>query len=236
MAHPSAPIDQVLRGQHSLPFFGLSLLLPRTHLARVCMREEKHRLRAEAVVRRGSLSRSQLSLWNRLIQEKVLRFSPYLASRAVALYSATGNEVATEGIHDHAVKTGKKLFYPKLGTGKDLALIRVESQEELRAGHYGILEPTGERVMTEKDREGLVVFVPGLAFDLQGNRLGRGGGWYDRVLGLLGKGPKLVGLAYELQLIAELPAEQWDQKVHFIITEKRVIDCGNVLCRSGRGG
>lgn len=200
------------------------------------MRERKHRLRAEAVSRRGSLSDSERSLWNRLIQEKTLHFSPYLASRAVALYSATGNEVATEGIRDHALKTSKKLFYPKLGTGKDLALFQVASADELGVGRYGILEPTGEREMTEKDREDLVVFVPGLAFDLQGNRLGRGGGWYDRVLGLLGEGPKFVGLAYEFQLVAELPAEEWDQKVHYIITEKKIIECGNVLCRSARGG
>lgn len=199
------------------------------------MREEKHRLRAEAMARRRSLSASELSLWNRLIQEKVLHFSPYLVSRAVALYSATGNEVATEGIRDQAVNAGKKLFYPKLGTGKDLALVQVESAEELKVGRYGILEPTGEREMTEKDQEGLVVFVPGLIFDVQGNRLGRGGGWYDRVLGLLGDGPKFVGLAYEFQLVTELPAEGWDQKVHYIITEKKIIDCGNVLCRSGRG-
>lgn len=197
------------------------------------MREEKHRLRAEAVARRRSLSPSELSLWNRLIEEKVLQFSPYLACRAVALYSATGNEVATEGIRDHALRAGKKVFYSKLGTGNVWILIRLESAGELRAGHYGILEPTGESEMTDKDRQGLVVFVPGLVFDLQGNRLGRGGGWYDRLLGLLREGPKFVGLAYEFQLVAELPTEGWDQKVHYIITEQRIIGCGDVLCPSG---
>ena len=78
-----------------------------------------------------------------------------------------------------------------------------------------------------------MLFVPGLAFDLEGNRLGRGGGWYDRVLAGLGKAVKRVGLAYEFQIMERLPVEAWDQKVHQIVTEKRVVDCGNLESQSG---
>jgi 5-formyltetrahydrofolate cyclo-ligase len=54
----------------------------------------------------------------------------------------------------------------------------------------------------------------------------RGGGWYDRVLSGLGNRGFFVGLAYECQLVDDLPAESWDQKVHLLITEKNQIDCG----------
>ncbi len=198
------------------------------------MREKKHRLRARALLRRESLSTSEICLWNHRIQERVLHFPPYLVSCSVALYSSTGNEVATNEIRDHALRVRKKLFYPKLGRGENLDLVQVGSAEELRAGGYGILEPTGNKTITRRDQESLVVFVPGLTFDLQGNRLGRGKGWYDRVLELIGEGAKFVALAYEFQVVEELPVEGWDRKVHYIITERRIIDCGDILCRLGR--
>ena len=197
------------------------------------MGEKKQTLRAAALLRRDSLAAPELTLWSRLIQERVLYFSPYLISRSVALYSPIGNEVATEAIRDHALKARKKLFYPKLGNGEDPALIQVELVEELKPGRYGILEPTGEKIMTQEDQERLVVFVPGLAFDLQGNRLGRGKGWYDRVLELLGEGARLVALAYEFQIMEQVPAESWDRKVHHIITERRIIDCRDAPSLSG---
>ncbi len=197
------------------------------------MREKKHRLRAKALLRRESPSTSELCLWSHLIQERVLHFFPYLLSRSVALYSPIGNEVATEEIRDHALETRKKLFYPKLGKGENLDLVQVESAERLRVGRYGILEPVGDKIITKQDQEGLVVFVPGLAFDLQGNRLGRGRGWYDRALDLIGGGARFAALAYEFQVEEELPAEGWDRKVHHIITEKGIIDCGDIPSRSG---
>ena len=194
---------------------------------------KKQTLRTAALLRRDSLTTAELALWGHLIQERVLHFSPYLVSRSVALYSPVGNEVATEEIRDHALKVRKKLFYPKLGRGENLALVQVESASELKPGRYGILEPTGEKIITKEGQERLVVFVPGLAFDLQGNRLGRGKGWYDRVLELLGKGSRLIALAYEFQIVEQVPTERWDRKVHHIITERRIVDCGDIPSRTG---
>lgn len=197
------------------------------------MGEKKQTLRAKALQRRDSLTASELRLWSRLIQESVLHFSPYRLSCSVALYSPVGSEVATEEIRGHALISRKRLFYPKLGSGDNLALVQVEFPEELKPGRYGILEPAGEKIMTQEDQERLVVFVPGLAFDLQGNRLGRGKGWYDRVLELLGEGPRLIALAFEFQVMERVPAERWDRKVHHIITERRIIDCRDAPSLSG---
>ena len=198
------------------------------------MGEGKHSFRASALLQRGSLSISEATVWSRQIQERALQFFPYTLCRSVVLYSPIGNEVATEMIRDDAFTTGKKLFYPRLGTGnrESLDFIEVESTEEFKAGRYGILEPTGEKTITKQDKEGLVVFVPGLAFDCQGNRLGRGKGWYDRALKMLGDGPRIVALAYEIHILEKLPANRWDRKVNHIITEKRIINCGEPLRQS----
>jgi len=189
------------------------------------MGDQKQILRDRAVRKRESLSEAEVRLGNQRVQERVLQFSPYLVSPSVALYSPIGKEVATEQIRDHALKAGKKLYYPKSGEGEDGAFIRMRSVGELRPGRYGILEPTGSEGLTQSDQESLVVFVPGLAFDLAGNRLGRGKGWYDRAVEGFADGARFVALAYEFQIMEQIPVEAWDRRVHYIITEERTIDC-----------
>ena len=197
------------------------------------MGDTKKILRARAVRIRDCLAPSEIAPKSRLIQRRALRFTPYLHSRAVALYSQCGNEVATEDIRAHALKTAKKLFYPKFGTGTGLRLVRLEEPGPMTPGRFGILEPPGDRTLTQDDEEGLVVFVPGLAFDLYGNRIGRGNGWYDRLLTALGSQVRCIALAFECQMVDEIPADSWDRKVHHIITERRVIDCGDLPSDAG---
>lgn len=128
----------------------------------------------------------------------------------------------------------KKLFYPKMGTDKRVGLVQVHGADDFQPGAFGALEPTGDSVLADADRVRLVVFVPGLAFDLTGNRLGRGWGWYDRVLSLLPEGTPFVGLAYEFQVLESLPAERWDERMSHIITDKRIIQCGLRTSPSGQ--
>jgi 5-formyltetrahydrofolate cyclo-ligase len=197
------------------------------------MREKKHSLRAAALVKRSLLSESECLARSRLIQAQALQFSPYLHRRSVALYNPIQNEVETGEIRDHALVTGKKVFFPRFGRQDSLELIEIGSAAEFSRGRFGILEPTGERRLSSRDREGLVVFVPGVAFDLRGNRLGRGKGWYDRLIQELG-GAILVALAYDFQIVDEIPAEEWDQRVHYVITERNIVDCRSMPVQSSQ--
>ena len=196
------------------------------------MRDTKQSLRVRARLRREAFSSSELLHWNRAIADRVLCLPVYLRSKSVALYSPIGKEVDTRRICDHALGQGKRIFYPK-SRGEESHLAKVDSCEDLQPGPLGIREPVGTSWLTGKDHDGLVLFIPGLAFDLQGNRLGRGRGWYDRVLVGLGTAVRRVALAFEFQIMKGLPVEEWDQRVHQIITEKRNIDCGNLESQSG---
>lgn len=185
---------------------------------------KKQELRRAALERRESLCRSRVRSWGELIQDRALRHPRYRSSKAIALYSPIGNEVPTQRIRDHALAEGRKVLYPKIGSGT-ARLVMIGSDKDLAPGQYGILEPQGVSGLSE-DWDRLVVFVPAVLVDKTGNRIGRGGGWYDRTLATLDERATCVALVYEFQLIEEVPTEKWDLPVDFIITEERVLQCG----------
>jgi 5-formyltetrahydrofolate cyclo-ligase len=158
----------------------------------------------------------------------------YLACRAVALYSAIQNEVGTSDLLAHALGSGKKVFYPRIGEDDGGWFFRVSAAEELRAGRHGILEPAGTTPLAEAELETLIIFVPGVAFDPHGNRLGRGHGWYDRVLRRAAEHAAVVALAYEFQIVDAVPVGPGDRSVDYVVTERRLIDCGAAAAQSNR--
>jgi len=191
----------------------------------VVTEETRNGIRSAALKRRRALSPATCLSWSRSIQAKVLEFPQYRAARSLALYCALQNEVETWAIMDHALRHDKMVFCPKLSGDNLVAFGRIFSEADLIRGPFGVLEPSADRYLSEQDCNGLMVIVPGLLFDSLGNRLGRGGGWYDRALRWIDNRGTLVGLAYELQVVDTVPVQTWDQKVHYVVTESRVIDC-----------
>jgi 5-formyltetrahydrofolate cyclo-ligase len=191
----------------------------------VSKEDAKQALRSAALTRRNSLSEEDCRLLSRAIQSRAIEFGPYIACRSVALYSPVQNEVRTGAILAHAFGSGKRVFYPRIDNNRAIAFFEVLAAAELRAGRFGILEPTSTTRLSDSEYEGLVIFVPGVGFDTQGSRLGRGQGWYDRLLKGVGEGSTVVALAYEFQVVEAVPVDPWDQRVQYVITEGRVIDC-----------
>jgi 5-formyltetrahydrofolate cyclo-ligase len=194
--------------------------------------ERKDRLRAAILAQRSSLSGENYVSWSHLIQARILGFPPYLTRRFVALYSPIQHEVETREIVDHAFITGKGVLMPRIDQAGSMELIEIASAEELRRGRFGILEPAGEKRLLARDHGELLVVVPGVAFDSRGRRLGRGQGWYDRLIRKLKREAIFVALAYEFQIVDEVPTEAWDEDVHYVVTERRVIDCRSMAAQS----
>ena len=188
------------------------------------MRQSKEMMRAGLLARRSLLAEVEVLAWSARIQASALEFPPYVNSRSLALYSSIQNEVATDLIRDHALIAEKQVFFPQMGSRESLALVQIESVSDLSKRRFGILEPIGGRQWSFRSQQELVVFVPGVAFDSQGRRLGRGKSCYDRLIREL-EGALLIGLAYDFQIVEEVPTDPWDQRVHYVISERRVIDC-----------
>ncbi|MBP5365080.1 MAG: 5-formyltetrahydrofolate cyclo-ligase [Bacteroidales bacterium] len=122
-------------------------------------------------------------------------------------YWAMPDELPTRQIIEYFLQS-KKIFLPVV-CGTTLEFRRFESEKELKAeARYGIFEPTSEETLTG-DGSNTVILVPGVAFTAQGLRLGRGGGYYDRILAQLPKAHK-TGIALKCQLLDSLPVEQHD--------------------------
>ena len=103
-----------------------------------------------------------------------------------------------------------------------MAFYQIADLKELKPGFQGILEPPGKDPVRGI---GGVMLLPGLAFDHQRNRVGYGGGYYDRFLVRLSPQTLLIGVAYDWQLAPTLPQAAWDRPVQLLATDKRLLDC-----------
>ncbi len=138
----------------------------------------------------------------------------FRAAKTVLLYYSLCDEVDT---HEFVQKwsKSKQILLPVV-TGDDLELRVYTGQDDLSTGTYGIEEPTGE-IFTDYATIDFIV-VPGVAFDLNGNRLGRGKGYYDRLLPRIPSAYK-IGICFPFQVVEEIPAEPFDICMDEIITQ-----------------
>ncbi len=160
------------------------------------------------------------------IAQKVLALECYQHARTIHTYISWQEEVATHELIHLLLRAGRTVIAPRVHTSNNtLAHYALSHFDALAPGASGILEPSAEHGAVRCDDLSTIdlILVPGLAFDRPGNRLGYGGGYYDRLLAEI-DAPK-VGLAFAVQIVADLPIEPHDCRVDFIVTEQEVISC-----------
>lgn len=181
----------------------------------------KAMLRKSLLARRLAFPASDKSVADAAIQATFLAMPEYSAAASVALYCASNNEVSTEQLIAQALSAGKELFLPAV-EGSAMIFRRITSVHDLVNGRFGIKQPSTGCAATDPATIDLIV-VPGVGFDLAGQRIGYGKGYYDRTLHRLEGGGKLIAFCYELQLVDSLAGEQHDVNMDRIITERRII-------------
>lgn len=143
----------------------------------------------------------------------------------VLLYAAVGSEAPTQPLARRLLDAGVRVCLPRLERARpgEMEAVPVHRWEELVQGpFFGILQPPAATPAVPPRRLNMVV-VPGVGFDRRGRRLGTGGGYYDRFLPRLSRRAVRVGWAFSLQVVDELPEEEHDCGVHFIVTEAGVV-------------
>lgn len=145
-----------------------------------------------------------------VIGDKLFKMGEFQRAKTILFYASFDGEVETFEMMREAQKLGKKIGLPGIRKSekKIVPMVVASLEVDLETGPYGIKQPKIDRANTlEKDRLDMVV-VPGVAFDKQNNRLGRGGGYYDRFLGSLPSRVSTVGLAFDFQIVDALPPKE----------------------------
>jgi 5-formyltetrahydrofolate cyclo-ligase len=185
--------------------------------------DEKKNLRAVLSESRDALSRERADACSKIIQRRLIDSEFYRAASAIVLYAAKGNEVSTDIILADSLSAGRAVFYPQIETATAVGTFvarRIRDRAELNRGVYGILEPPASAdALDPQTFRHIIVCVPGVAFGPEGNRLGRGGGYYDRFIARIGDEAISVGLAYSFQLLDRIPETELDRRLNFISTE-----------------
>ena len=179
----------------------------------------KVELRREILIRvKGQETRTKEEKDKR-IKERFLELPEYKAADAIAFYVSYGGEVDTWALMEDALRLGKQVLVPVV-IGDDLYMYGIRDPKEDLAvkGPFGIPQPDINDIRPfPKERINLIA-VPGVAFSRGGARLGRGKGFYDRFLRSLPSQTRKVGLAYDLQIVDDLPAGPHDVPVDLVIT------------------
>ena len=143
-----------------------------------------------------------------IIQKKLFNMDEFAKASHILFYASTDEEVITTHMITESLKLGKTVGLPYIDSTSSTILPRViqDFKNDIEIGPYEIKQP---RIKPNNEMSSIdMVIVPGVAFDLEGNRLGRGGGYYDRFLSSLSKQTITVGLAYDVQMFDHLPSLQ----------------------------
>jgi 5-formyltetrahydrofolate cyclo-ligase len=188
--------------------------------------KDKSRIRQDVLRKRDSLDPDTRRAKDSLIKENLFSLKEFLQAPILFFFASFRSEVSTFSQIEEALSIGKRVILPSVDPlNKELRLYEIKGLSELSTGYMGIPEPA---VAEERERDindVTLVIMPGAAFDSKGNRLGYGGGYYDRLLSRLRRRIPLVALAYEEQLLDSVPAGPHDIRVHMIVTDQRVIRC-----------
>ena len=183
-------------------------------------------IRQKIIARRNSLTHESVMEKSAVIQKSILELPIYRESKTIGFYASFNNEVSTSTIFDKALEDGKKVLFPCIRKAdKELAFLPVRGLDELELGPFGIMTPPCGEGKDDYIGEVDLLLIPGVSYDLKGGRIGYGGGFYDRTLHKLARLPFIVALAYEFQILDEVPMLPHDIRVNAVVTERRVIFC-----------
>ena len=193
-------------------------------IATITGKNEKNLIREEMNRKRNAMPEAEAESKSTAIEKRLIAATEYQKAHAVMFYAAKENEVQTRRTIEAAIKEGKTVLLPITNTErKEIEAGAIENYDnDLKKGAFGLMEPKKKRAFDERKID--VVIVPGLAFDIEGHRLGYGLGYYDKLLHRLANAAK-IGLAYDFQVVGKLPRESHDHPMDMIVTESRVIRC-----------
>ncbi|MCU7880534.1 MAG: 5-formyltetrahydrofolate cyclo-ligase [Candidatus Thiodiazotropha sp. (ex Lucinoma aequizonata)] len=190
---------------------------------------EIQRLRRQIKAQRQQLSRQTLKLHSQKTLRLASNYKPFRQSQRIAFYYAMRGEMDSTLLLQLALQAGKSTYLPILShyPANRLWFAPYSHSKKFTINCFGIPEPRFKHRQLIKPWALDMVFVPLIAFDRKGHRVGMGGGYYDRTFAYRNlcsqpQGPKLIGLAHEFQLVSKLSTNPWDIPLDAVITEESI--------------
>lgn len=175
----------------------------------------KDGLRKKILKLRDGLEADERSALDASIRAEVMSLIHERAADTVLIYVSFRSEVDTYGIISDCLDTGVRVAVPRV-EGEDIGFYYIDSFDDLVSGYMGIREPAEGSRPYDDAADKTVIIVPGSVFDLQNDRIGYGGGYYDRFL-TRNPGIYSIGLAYPCQIVESIPVDEWDRPLDTVV-------------------
>jgi 5-formyltetrahydrofolate cyclo-ligase len=183
----------------------------------------KKRLRQEMKERLAAMSPGEIADRSHAACERLMSLAEFVEASAVMLYLPTPAEIDPSAAALHAWQAGKTVLVPWVDWDHNHMLaVKVDTMDDCETGRHGVRQPPAGPAWPEQDIDFIV--VPALAYDVTGRRLGRGGGFYDRFLATPDLRAVTCGLAFDVQMLDDLPADEHDRPVDLLVTDRQTID------------
>ena len=183
---------------------------------------------------RRTLSKTEQQQHSQALCQNTAALNTYRNSQHIAFYIANDGEIDPQPLMEHARLLGKNIYLPVLSPQENsLYFAPFDADSQLESNRFNIPEPVCHPSAWKTAEQLELLFLPLVAFDMHGNRMGMGGGFYDRTLAFLrqedlSKKPILAGLAHEIQKVEQLLTQNWDIPLDYIITEKQLYRASSV--------
>ena len=157
------------------------------------------------------------------ITERVMALPEIRSTRTVMAFWSFGSEFDTSGLIEALHAAGKRVVLPRVD-GREVVAVLYVPGDPTAATSFGAMEPTSAEIVRPTEID--VVIAPGVAFDRNGGRVGYGGGFYDRFLRTVRADTPVIGVAFAVQLVDEVPRGEHDRLVDVVVTEEELIRHG----------
>ena len=176
---------------------------------------QKKELRKGIRRRKRAFSAEALREMSLFVCERLLSEDRLKDANTIMMYYPLGDEVDISPLIEKMANEGKRVLLPQVTGDTSMVLRHYTGKGDLTEGAFGIMEPCGELFTDYRAID--IAIIPGMAFDKNGNRLGRGKGYYDRFLPHLSPDIYIIGVCFPFQLLDEIPTEEHDKKVNIVI-------------------
>ena len=185
--------------------------------------KSKKEIRREVFDKRKCLLKDNVVRKSIEITNHIICMNEFITGSIIMAYMDFNNEVMTGFLIDHCFNMGKRLVLPLVDDENGIKIIKAyevkDLQQDLKPGCYGILEPVKDKTIEVDPKLIDMVIVPGVAFDINRNRIGYGAGYYDNFLIKLRRECYKVGIAFDFQIYSKIASEDHDISLDIVVTE-----------------